>query len=364
MQLQYVIIPKFNRLDIINWPKFKKIIMTQTFSALQKKLLQTLSDNQCHSGQQLADNLEVSRTAIWKHISTLSELGLDIERIPKQGYRLNQKYTPLDADAIHQSVQALHGPLTHKLESHVFAAIPSTNQMLKSLSFEPEHIYLCTAEKQTKGRGRFNRYWHSPFGENIYCSLGLHFPADVCALSGLSLVISLAMHEVLQRYVSAEIKIKWPNDLIFEHQKIAGILIELTGEGNGSTDLIIGMGININSTRHKSREITKPWCSLHDITGKYFDRNHLIAELVTTVHRYLLIFESQGFKAFHDAWNRLDYLNNQKLTIEQASEIFTGFGRGVDSMGYLLIENDKGVIHTLSSGDTSLHQAYQAPTPE
>ncbi|MDX2345718.1 MAG: biotin--[acetyl-CoA-carboxylase] ligase [Legionella sp.] len=312
---------------------------------IQQQLLNILADGTCHNGQHLANQLGVSRTAIWKHIEKLEKLGLTIKRIPKKGYCLEHAFIPLSKTKIQK---ALNQKLNQPIDLYLFASINSTNRFLKT---EPanEKIRCCLAETQTAGRGRFGRDWHSPFGENIYCSVALCIESDPSRLSGLSLVVSLVMHAVLQKYTEEPIAIKWPNDLLWNHKKLAGTLIEMTAEGNHSTDVIIGMGLNINATK-------KTWGSLKEITEQAFDRNQLIIELIVTLHQQLHILEQEGFSAFQAAWNELDYLKNQPITLSQPNGSFTGIGRGVNHNGYLLLEDKMGVTHAYSSGNTTLAQ--------
>ncbi len=325
------------------------------FSPLQQQLLTQLSDGTCHSGQALGDKLGISRTAIWKHIEKLEALGLVIKRIPKKGYCLENALTPLSKEKI---LNALGTPLDQNIDLHLFTSIDSTNRFLKTQTMQST-LTCCLAETQTAGRGRFKRHWYSPFGENIYCSLGLRIEGDASRLSGLSLVVSLAMHQVLQKYTEHPITIKWPNDLLWRHKKIAGTLIEMTAEGNGSTDIIIGMGLNINSIPNPQKSIDsidRPWCSLRAITQRLFDRNQIIAELILVLNEQLKIFIQSGFLAFQHDWNARDYLHNQTIEVSKPNGAITGKGRGVNHAGYLLLEDVTGKIHTISSGDTTLKQ--------
>ncbi|MDF1645451.1 MAG: biotin--[acetyl-CoA-carboxylase] ligase [Legionellaceae bacterium] len=325
----------------------------KTFTPLQQQLLEILSDGQCHSGQHLGETLGISRTAIWKHIEKFEALGLTILRIPKQGYCLKHPFIPLSKTRIQQE---LNTQLNQPIDCHVFASIDSSNRFLKTQS-PVSKLTCCLTETQTAGRGRFGRHWYSPFGENIYCSLGLHIEGDPSHLAGLSLVVSLAMHTVLQKYAEQNpIKIKWPNDLLWHDKKLAGTLIEMTAEGNHGADVIIGMGLNINSITGPQKNIHKPWCSLQEITQLSLDRNVLIVELISTLNTQLNIFIEYGFKAFQAAWNKLDYLKNQHITLSQPTGSITGKGCGVNQAGYLLLKDKMGVTHTLSSGDTTLAQ--------
>jgi len=328
----------------------------KVLTQLQQTLLSIISDGLCHSGQRLGDTLGISRTAIWKNIERLESFGLAIERIRKQGYRLKRSFIPLTEQAIRSK---LAPSLNQALDLHLFASINSTNRFLKTQPQTPG-LTLCAAETQTDGRGRFARHWHSPFGENIYCSFGWRFEGDPSNLSGLSLVVSLAVHAAIQQlnlnHASQDIAIKWPNDLLWHDKKLAGILIEMTGEGNGSTDVIIGIGLNVNAIAEENTPIDKPWCALRDIFGQDIDRNTLLAMLITQLDQHLQTFSEQGFEAYQKQWQALDYLFDRTITLSKPNGACTGIGQGVDNAGYLKLLDKQGVMHTLSSGDTSLAQ--------
>ncbi len=315
----------------------------------QSHLLNILADGTCHSGQQLGETLGISRTAIWKNIDHLEAVGIAIERIPQQGYRLKTPFIPLNEHAIRQVLPQV---LNQALTLHLFASLNSTNRFLKTQPPTPS-LTCCIAETQTHGRGRFGRYWHSPFGENIYCSLTYHSEADPTELSGLSLVISLAVLQALKAYTTSPIKIKWPNDLLWNDKKLAGILIEMTAESHGGTDLIIGVGLNVNTPTENNSNVDKPWCSLYEIVGHTLDRNKLIADLITQLHQHLEHFSRKGFAAFHDAWNQHDYLRHRTVCVTNPSGTLKGQVLGVNEMGFLLLEDAYGTTHMLSSGDTS-----------
>lgn len=319
---------------------------------IQYQLLNILADGAHHPGPIIANTLGISRTAVWKNIETLQYLGLAFNRNPKKGYQLITPLIPLSKQLIENQLQHR---LSQPFDLHLFASIDSTNAYLKS--YVPNQgLTCCLAETQTAGRGRFQRYWHSPFGENIYCSVALQLESDLSRLSGLSLIVSLAIYEVLQSYTSESIFIKWPNDLLWNHKKLAGVLIEMTAEGHGYVDLIIGMGININSITTPQKKITKPWCSLRDMTQKSFDRNLIVVALIEVLDSYLQQFLAKGFVAFQDKWNALDYLHQKKLTVSRPNGVISGKGCGVNDLGLLMIEDSAGITHAISSGEATIAQ--------
>ncbi len=341
------------------------------FSATQIKLLTCLADGLCHNGNDLGVILNMSRTAVWKRITQLIDLGLPIRRIPQRGYCLTMPITLLDAHVIRQQLEI--NQFNKPIDFHLFASLDSTNRLLKELPRNTA-IDICCAEMQTEGRGRFGRHWYSPFSENIYCSSRWHFDCDLSRLSGLSLVVSLAILATLENFgISEHIRVKWPNDILWYNKKLCGSLIEVMAESNGSAEVIIGIGLNVNSTttgheshgdpfsdtlktdENTSNRPDKPWCSLYDIIGTYTDRNLLIARLIIQLNQFLEKFMLQGFAAFMTKWHSIDYLQGHMITVSSFTGPLRGKANGVNETGQLILIDEDGNTHYLSSGDTSLH---------
>lgn len=235
------------------------------------------------------------------------------------------------------------------IQFHMLESIDSTNRYLKSLA-PSNSIELCCAETQTQGRGRFGRVWQSLPDENVYCSIRKPFKGDLKQLSGLSLVVSMAIIAALKAIgIEQTIQIKWPNDLLWENQKLCGNLIEIVSQNQQEHALIIGIGINVNANTQDS-----PWCSLYDITGKSWDRNILIAQLMAQLDKHIQLFLTQGLEPFLSTWKTLDYLIDQPITVNHHTKQLTGIARGIDKTGQLVLMDELGVLHYLSSGDTSL----------
>ncbi|MCE3044776.1 biotin--[acetyl-CoA-carboxylase] ligase [Legionella sp. 16cNR16C] len=322
------------------------------FTSLQRQILHLLADGTCQSGEYLARQFGVSRTAIWKQIHQLTLSGLPIESIPKQGYRLLKPFIPLDKEKI---LSQLPGHLKNETTVYQFSEIDSSNRFLKDLPIQ-KNLTICCTEKQTQGRGRFGRSWASPFGENIYLSVRWEMYESLSRLSGLSLAVSLAVVRALHNAgVQNEIQIKWPNDLIWQGKKLGGILIEMIAESHSSASVIIGIGINVNTDPKESDLSDNPWCSLLETGGQYWDRNRLIAEIVSTLDQDIEHFLKNGFSSFLPLWNQHDYLRGKTITVQQFNSRITGEARGIDPYGQLCLRDNEGLVHYLSSGDTSLN---------
>lgn len=322
------------------------------FNESQRTILTILGDGLCHSGSELGKALGISRTAIWKQINQLLDWGIKINRLPQQGYQLLNPLILLDQEKINTALQDLG--FSKPVHMHLFSSIDSTNSYLKELA-PTSRLELCVAERQTQGRGRFGRQWHSPFGENIYCSTRWNFNCDLTRLSGLSLVSSLAILKTIHGICGNEdIKIKWPNDILWLENKLCGSLIEILAESNGSAQVIIGVGMNVNSDTLNQALEDIPWCSLFAIFATRYDRNVFIARLIYNLDLYLENFINNGLEPILDEWNQHDYLRGKFITVTQNSVSIAGIAQGINALGQLILTDEKGLVHTLSAGDASL----------
>jgi BirA family transcriptional regulator, biotin operon repressor / biotin---[acetyl-CoA-carboxylase] ligase len=245
--------------------------------------------------------------------------------------------------------------LNGNINLNLVKSIDSTNIYLKN-NITKAMIDICCAETQTKGRGRFNRTWYSPVAENIYFSGRWTLGLNIKKLSSLSLVVGLAIVQTLAAInIHEGIMIKWPNDILWGNKKLAGILIELSTNISGDISVIIGIGMNINSNSKISKSpIDRPWCSLLDITGCLFDRNLIIAKLISTLNEYILMFIETGFANFIPKWQQLDYLLNKNIVVNQLSETINGISGGVNEFGELILLDENRNTHFLNAGETSL----------
>lgn len=305
-----------------------------------KKILDLLSDGNQHSGEQLAERLGVSRTAIWKHMQHLRVLDVPLH-VESGGYRLEQPYHLLDKDAIAKS---LDKPVKH---IHLFESVTSTNEyLMKHGTSSPE---ICLAEQQTAGRGRLGRAWHSPFGQNIYLSLRYEFSWDGSMLSGLSLVIGAVLASILHNVFDLKPQLKWPNDIYIDHKKLAGILIQLQTEANGNTTAIIGVGLNANMLPN---DAVPEAISLQTTLGNAINRTPLVVLMINSMMNALETFGEKGFVAFQELWSSYDMLFQKEVEVVMGKEVKKGISRGIDVHGYFMLETDQG-IHTISAGDVT-----------
>ncbi|NCX94551.1 MAG: biotin--[acetyl-CoA-carboxylase] ligase [Gammaproteobacteria bacterium] len=215
-------------------------------------------------------------------------------------------------------------------------------------------MHICLAESQSAGKGRLGRSWHSPFGLNFYGSIGFSWAADIQALQGLSLAVSVSILRALTSLQIPEIGLKWPNDIVYKGQKLSGILIEVQAEMNGKLHVIIGIGLNINALPESGIDaITQPWTSLRQITGKSFDRNHVTCTLINQLLQDLHLFKQEGCASFMKDWKIYDVLKGKTLSLIQGDRVLRGVADGVDATGQLRLKTDQG-LELFSSGDASI----------
>lgn len=313
------------------------------------KLTELLNDGEYHDGTSIGEVLKMTRAGVWKLIKKLEQYDIPFTSVKGKGYRLNAPLILLDPQKITRLLA------NEAVYIEVFEKVEST-QYLKKYLPEKKEIQVCIAEMQSQGRGRLSRQWYSPFGKNIYMSLLYPFQKDISELSGLSLVIALALCHAIESLIAPKEKIgiKWPNDMIVAAQKIAGILIEIQAESHGFCQAIIGIGVNVNMQEIADENITQSWSSLQKLSGYYLDRNVICAELIHQVLLYLERFSSAGLAVFIEEWQQRDVLYQQPITVISGNQEYSGLGHGIDAHGHLLLKMTDGSMQSFSSGDTTL----------
>jgi BirA family biotin operon repressor/biotin-[acetyl-CoA-carboxylase] ligase len=299
---------------------------------IRNTILKTLTDGSFHSGEQLANTLGVSRAAVSNHVKALQQMGLEIFSVTGKGYKLAKPLTLLNEAEISQRVNG---------NVNVISVIDSTNQYVKDQRADLTSGAACLAEAQTAGRGRHGRKWHSPFGANLYLSMFWHFDGGYQALDGLSLVIGLAVSEVIEALFNVKPQLKWPNDIYFDSRKLGGVLIEVDGQFGGACQAVIGIGLNV--TMPEQENIDQPWVDLSQIVGGQIDRNTLSANLITALRDKLVHFENDGFAPFIQNWQYRHVYQDKPVRLINGKHIQKGVCRGIDQRGGILIENEDGI---------------------
>lgn len=332
----------------------------QTADARRRRLLAMLATGEFHSGEQLAKQLRITRSAVWKLIGNLRNMGIAVEALSRQGYRLPRAVQLYDGDAIKA---ALNQDTLQSIELiDVLLTVDSTNRhLIDSPAPAPGKASVCVAEVQTDGRGRRGRSWVAPFGSGVCLSLAWQFTESPPTFSAMSLVIGVAITRALRRLGCSQTQLKWPNDIVSKHRKLAGVLIDMRGEAGGPARVVIGIGLNLHMPAETRVQLAEQQAAvvtdLHDtMDGHPPERNVLAGAIVEELITALRVFERDGFSAFEAEWRNYDSLRDAPVRVLSANETITGLARGVASDGALLVDVD-GKVQRFMSGDVSLRPA-------
>lgn len=325
-----------------------------SISGSQKKILNVLADGQFHSGTALAEKIGISRSAICKHINALCDLGLEFSAISGKGYRIEHDIQLLAKSTIEQYLEPTVQALITNLEIH--DCLPSTNRhLMDETSKNKASGLVCLAEYQSAGKGRRGREWVSPFGSNIYLSILWRFQNGPSSISGLSLAIGVLIIRALNECGIKDVGLKWPNDIYWQGKKLAGILIEISGESSGPCDAVIGLGLNFYIPEEKGKLITQDWVDLHHIISDSAAkiRNKLVAVLLNHLMPGIANFESDTLAAYLKQWRDSDCMLGKEVDIYMGKNVVSGMVEGINDEGLLLISDHRREIKTFASGEVS-----------
>lgn len=232
----------------------------------------------------------------------------------------------------------------------IFDEIDSTNsESIRQIQSGNTENRVVVANSQTAGRGRRGRQWLSPKNAGIYLSLTRHFPMEANALQALSLVTAVSVLEALQELGAQGLQLKWPNDVLFERKKLAGILLELQNKAT-SRFVVFGIGLNVELSEDSLASIDRPATDLNSIINELPSRAILLAALLNQLCRNLEKYESNGFLSFEERWNSLDCYRMRDIEIQNGESRLIGKSLGVDSEGALLLQTAKG-IQSINGGE-------------
>lgn len=293
------------------------------------------------SGQTLAQNLGVSRTAIWKSIKTLQKEGYGITAGKNRGYCLVEDRDRLSAAELNT--------LLPELEVVVLDSVDSTNNEAKRRIVAGEQkLLLVTAECQTAGRGRQGKSFYSPDGTGVYLTLVVHPNAPIFDAVSVTTRASVAVCRAIRNVCAAQPEIKWVNDLYLNGKKICGILVEAMSdfETGITKSLVIGVGVNV-STRDFPADL--PDAASLSMPG--ISRNRLIAEIVQELLREAADLQDRSYLTDYRRWSlvlgkEIKYIRNDGTYFATAV--------GIDDNGGLIVEDEQGERTTLQSGEISL----------
>ncbi len=257
----------------------------------------------------------------------------------------------LDADAILNAMDVHAGSLVTGL--HILTEVDSTNlYLMRAAAGGAPGGTVCLAEQQSAGRGQRGRIWASPCACNIYLSILWKFTAAVRPM-GLSMAIGVSVARALRKMGITDTDLKWPNDVLWQGRKLAGILIDMTLQASGEKQAVIGVGLNVAMPAESALSITQPWTDVQSALGKPVARNRCAGLLLQELLYALNEFQISGFASFREEWEKLDVLAGKQVNLHMHDKIIGGIAQGIDADGALRILAD-GIVRSYSSGTVSV----------
>ncbi len=309
---------------------------------MKYKILKILSESSDYvSGEEIGSIFGISRAAVWKNISALKSKGYNIESVSNRGYRLIDNIDVLSKDDIK------YDNVFYKEE------IGSTNDEGKRQAANGcKDKLLVICDNQTAGKGRLGRSWVGEKNAGIYMSFVLMPDILPYKTPQLTLITGVAAMKAINNVTGLKTKIKWPNDIIINGKKLAGILAEMNAEMEKVNYIVVGIGINVN-VKSFNDELKDKATSIYIETGKKFKRSDIINEFINQFIKYYNEFCQKGFSVFKNEYNENCANVGMSVKTLGGKEQITGIAKGVNSDGELVIENENGVFNILG-GEVSL----------
>lgn len=323
---------------------------------MKTEILRMLREKEGYvSGQQLCEELGVSRTAIWKVINQLKEEGYQIEAVRNKGYHITESPDLLSKD----EVQSLAGTSWAGVNVVYYEETDSTNIRAKALAEEGAvHGTLVIADRQSSGKGRRGRGWVSPKGENIYMSILLRPELTPSKAPMLTLVMAYSVTQALREQEEINAKIKWPNDVVLHKKKICGILTEMSAEIDYINHVVIGVGINTNMD-HIEAELADKATSLRIEEGRKIRRAELIAEVMERFEENYERFQTDGdLSGIKDAYNDMLVNQDQDVRVLEPGNEYDAHALGINETGELLVQKEDGNVEAIFAGEVSVRGIY------
>ncbi len=329
--------------------------MISTDVTILKTLLQ--AGDAFVSGSALAKDLGMTRVGVWSRLAKLREAGFVFEAIRHRGYRLTEEPGKLCEPLVLAYVTNAGVAETRIV---VLPEIDSTNsEAERRLADAAETPFVVIAGSQTRGRGRLGRKWHSPPQGNLYMSFAFRPRRSPGRMQSLTLRLGLAVCRFLDKAYAVPVKVKWPNDLIIDGKKVAGMLTEARVDADRMRDLVFGIGINVlGGMDDWPADIAARATTLARHAPAPIRLNRLAAELIPVVtaeySAYLENLEKPRRPELPDAWTEYDALRGLKVTAHRGGEPVRGTARGIDAEGNLILEGPDGGRTAVNSGEVSL----------
>jgi len=326
---------------------------------VQERIIQFLKESDGYiSGEEMSQRLNMSRAAIWKHMQELRAQGYEIAAVPHLGYQLVTSPDKL------MSYDIQRGLNTHIIGKKIIILETVNSTMDEAFRLGNENFQEGTvvcAESQSKGRGRLGRAWTSPKGKGLYFSFILRPSLPLNQLAQLTLMSAVALAEAIENISNLKPLIKWPNDILLDNLKLAGILTELRAESDQVRFVIVGIGLNVNTSAH---QLIAGANSLKGATGKIFDRSQVFQAILQSLDKWYAKLLNHEFNLVIEEWKRRSGTLKKRVRFTDPSGVIEGEAIDLDEDGALLIRKDNGIIVKKSAGDIFILRTPVSLRPE
>jgi BirA family biotin operon repressor/biotin-[acetyl-CoA-carboxylase] ligase len=304
------------------------------------------------SGEELGTALKVSRTAVWKHVKNLLSQGYLIESVPSRGYRF------LAAPDALTSLELRSGLQTKRIGCQIVSVreTESTNLLaFRLVENSAQEGTVVIAEAQTGGKGRLGRHWESPPGVNLYCSVILRPPMSPVRAPQLTFLSAVAVARAIEEVARLHPTIKWPNDILLNGQKVAGLLNEMSAETDTIHCVVLGIGVNINMLREQfPSDLRQPATSLLLEKGTTVSRVDFTRALLTSLDMLYDDYLCHGFPAIREEWLSRSTIQGRRVRVSFGHRETEGVVTGVDNDGALLLARGDGAPERVLAGDVTI----------
>lgn len=301
------------------------------------------------SGQTLSEQLNISRSAIWKHMNELKKDGYIIEGIPKKGYRIITSPEKVSENTLQWGLETewLGQSIVHKQSTS------STQTIAHQLAQEGcKHGTVVIADQQVQGKGRLNRKWESTDKKGIWMSLILRPEISPQLAPQLTLLTATVLADVLKNHLHITPQIKWPNDILINDKKVAGILTEMQAEQDQIKYIIIGIGMNVlHEELDLPDHLLNKATSLGLETDDSLDLRSIIQETLTVFEQTYKQYLNEGFKPIKKNWEHYGFKIGKLISVKTLTKQWNAIFSGIDEDGALLIRNSDGTNEKLYSAE-------------
>lgn len=307
------------------------------------------------SGAQLAEQLGISRAAVWARIEELRRLDYDIEASPHFGYRLVHSPDALHADDL---LARLGKTKVIGRDIQVFEETTSTNDVMEKLARDGvKEGAVVFAESQTKGRGRLGRKWISPERKGLWFSVLLRPDLRPQEATQLTVASATALRRAIEAETGLQPKIKWPNDILIEGKKVAGILTELSAELDRVKHIILGIGVDVNlDAGELPADLRKTATSLKIEAGEMISRAELAVAILHALDEDYARIGAGKFAVLADEWEAHCGTIGKNVTVLIGDRKIRGRAESLDDDGALLVRTEHGHLERIIGGDVTLEK--------